>query len=135
MRAFPKRFARNPWWERPYQSMLFLAKAGKWASNAEAHVPQTVSIKSVMQCIDAPIGEIPLGAKTLIVGNDRHLDKNRPSFHAPTLKIHPDQVHLVGDTKDGVTKHRFCNWSTATPELHERLEVLFPTPSRFEHAN
>jgi hypothetical protein len=130
LESFPARLRGNTWHEAPYQSILRCMKLGWKADQCECHVPQFVSVGAILSLLDAPIGEVYLGAKTLIVNAERTLGR-RTAESVAIHKISPFELSVESFQRGA---HRFCNWSPGTdsPKLREALLNIFPTPSRYE---
>lgn len=130
MEAFPARFTVNSWWERPYQSVIHCMTKGWPTDNCEAHVPQLLSIGSIMTLMDARIGESNLGAKTLMVNAERALGEREAESVIPH-RLLPGTL-----TADNWNLARFCNWGPGNETLpfKELLLQIFPNRSRYENA-
>jgi hypothetical protein len=106
---------------------------GWTADSCEAHVPQFVSVGAIMTLLDARVGEVPLGVKTIIVNAERTIGM-RDAEKAGPLKIHPQKLTVDMDACDAPPY--FCNWcpSSETDEFKAVLLEIFPQPSRYENA-
>lgn len=130
MEKFPERSERNKWWLRPYGSIIYcLSRGWKFHDNCETHVPQRVSVQSILSVIEAPIGEVPFSIKTLIVNCRRSFEG---AVITPTKKIAPAKLTAIPLAH--TEGWDWCNWSPAFADeaFYDRLLALFPEKSRFE---
>jgi len=132
LEAFPRRFSESPWWERPYQSIIHCMTMGWNADNCETHVPQFLSVGSILTMMDARIGESILGVKTLMVNAERAMGGRAAECVVPH-RVHPSK--LTDDLFNSEACPRFCNWcpETETPEFKQLLKEIFTFPGKFEN--
>ena len=132
MKEFPKRTLKSKWYQRPFNSMIHCMSIGMAGYNCEAHVPQYLSVGSILMAIESSIGHTQLGAKTLFV-NAEHSLGDREIHQACQFKARPEDIASGNIHKDA----RFCNWSPSSEsnELITALYTMFPNPSRYEDVN